>query len=157
MVVVSEVNILEVQRHEEATAANARLGGYKMDTHCPMNEFQCFRVLLEQSDTDRLFLLGQFAGRTTGQTCRIRDVKLSAADLSRVASFTTAGVDLRSHVGLELVLVCRELYDAPLIIIDGNHRAIAHYLAQRRMQSVPAYVCLHRAISQWSYVPSLAR
>jgi hypothetical protein len=154
---VSEVNISEVQRHEEATAANARLGRYEMGIHCPANEFLCFRVLLEQSDTDRLFLLGDFAERTTDRTCRIRDVKLCAADLPRVASFVTARVDLRSQAGLELVLVCRELHKAPLIIIDGNHRAIAHYLTQGSMLSVPAYVCVHQAISQWPFVPNRAR
>lgn len=157
MVIVSEVSISEVQRHEEATAANARLDRYDLNRHCPTSEFRCLRVLLEQSDTDRLFLLGCFVERTTGRTCRIRDVELDPANSHRVASFVNAGVDLRSRAGLELVLVCRELYDAPLVIIDGNHRAIAHYLTQGSMQSVPAYVCVHQAISQWGFVPNLAR
>ena len=37
MIVVGEVDISEVQRHEQATASNVRLGGYNMDRHCPTN------------------------------------------------------------------------------------------------------------------------
>ena len=157
MVILGEVEISEVQRHEEATAANARLGGYGMDAHCPTNDFRCFRVLLEQGDADRLFVLADFSAQTTAQSCRMRDLVPGAVALPRVASFVTAGVDLRSRTGLELVLVCGALHDTPLIVIDGNHRAIHQFLTQGSMQGVRAYACVHRDISQWPFVPRLAR
>ena len=119
MVVVGKVDIAEVQRHERATGANSRLGGYGMDAHCPMSEFRCYRVLLEQGDIDRMFVLQDFAAHTSNRTCRLRDVVPSAADLTRVASFTTACVDLRSHTGLELVLVACELNGSPLLCSHG--------------------------------------
>lgn len=159
MVVVEEVDIATVQRHEETTASNARLGGYHMDRHCPTSEFRCYRVQLERSDEDRLFLLGltEFTNQTRGQSCRLRDVLPTASAIQRVASFSSVAVDLRSRPGLELVLVAAELRNAPLIAIDGNHRAMAQFLTYGTVEGVPALVCAHQAIGQWHFVPPLAR
>lgn len=159
MIVVGEVDIAEVQRHEQATASNARLGGYHMDHHCPTNQFRCYRVQLERQDEDRLFMLGQteFINQTRGQSCRLRDVLPGASATQRVASFIAAGVDLRSRSGLELVLVAAELHGASLVAIDGNHRAMAQYLTHGSAQGVPAFVCVHPAIGEWRFVPPLAR
>src|SRR5581483_12187528 len=93
MIIVGKVDISQVRRHEESTAANARLGGYGMDACCPLSEFQCFRVVLERKDVARLFLLPDFAAQTIGRSCRMRDVVSEASALPRVASFITTGVD----------------------------------------------------------------
>ena len=157
VVVVGEADITEVQRHEQATVANARLGGYGMDAHCPMNEIRCYRVMLESSDLDRLFVLQDFATHTPNRTCRLRDVVPSTASLQRVASFATAGVDLRTHAGLELLLVGIGLDGGSLVAIDGNHRMIAHYLTQGSVDGVPAFIGVHPAMNRWPFVPPLAR
>ena len=159
MIVVGEVDISEVQRHEQATESYARLGGYHMDSHCPTHEFRCYRGQLEQQDDDRVFLLGltEFVNHTRCQSCRLQDVVPAASAIQRVASFSIAGIDLRSRAGLELVLVAAELHGAPLIAIDGNHRAIAQFLARGSVEGVSAFVCVHPAIGQWNYVPPLAR
>ena len=159
MIVVCEVTIADVQHHEQATASNARLGGYHMDRHCPTNQLLCYRVQLERPDEDRLFMLGltEFINQTRGQSCRLRDVLPGASAIQRVASFITAGINLRSRSGLELVLVAAELQCAPLVAIDGNHRAMAQFLAHGSVEGVPAFVCVHPAIGQWPYVPPLAR
>jgi hypothetical protein len=162
MEIVGEVNVLEIQQHEAATEANVRLGGYRMDECCPTSEFKCCRVRLEHGDLDRLFVLGDFAKYTKGKSCRLQDVTQDAEKLEKVASFMhgdgrRGSVDLCSATGLELLIVCRELQDAPLIIYDGCHRAIAQYLKYRSMSGVPAYVCVHPAIDLWGYVPPQAR
>jgi hypothetical protein len=130
-----------------------------MDHHCPTNQLRCFRVQLERQDEDRLFLLGltEFINQTRDQTCRLRDVFSGASAIQRVASIINAGVDLRSRSGLELVLVATEPHGAPLIAIDGNHRAMAQFLAHGSMEGVLAFVCVHPAIGQWHFVPPLAR
>lgn len=76
MVKMEEVDITVVQCHEQATASNARLGGYDMDRHCPPREFRCYRVQLERSDEHQLFLLGltEFINQTRHQSCRLSDV-----------------------------------------------------------------------------------
>ncbi len=159
MIIVGEVDISEIQRHEEATASNVRLGGYHMDRHSPANDFQCFRVLLESQDDDRVFLLSLtvFINQTQGLSGRLRDLVPAALAIEGVSSFTTMGTDLRTRAGWELVFVASELHSAPLVAIDGNHRAIAQYLTYGSMEGVPAYVCVHQAIGQWGYVPQLAR
>ena len=159
MILVGELDMSEVQRHEQATASDVRLGGYHMDCHCPTNEFRCFRVKLERREEDRIFLLGipEFIDSTRGQSCRLRDVVQGASTIERVASFITAGVDLRVRPGSELVLVTAEFQSAALVAIDGNHRAMAHYLAHGSVDGVPAFVCVHSAISRWHFVPPIAR
>ena len=159
MVVFEEVDITTVQRHEQATTSNVRLGGYQMDRHCPTSEFRCYRIQLEQTDEDRLFLLGltEFFDQTRGQSCRLLDVLPAASTIKRVASFCSHVVDLRSRLGLELVLVTTNPHCAPLIAIDGNHRAMAQFLTHGTFESVPAFVCVHPAIGQWHFVPPLAR
>lgn len=157
VVVIGDVELAEVQRHEQATAANARLGGYGMGTHCPLDQIRCNRVVLESGDLDRLFVLQDFAAQTHNKTCRLRDVMPGAVNLNRVASFTTACVDLRTHAGLELVLVSHGWDGTPLIAIDGNHRMIAHYITQCSVDGVPAFVGVHPAMNRWPYIPPLAR
>ena len=159
MVVVEEIEIIAVQRHEAATGSNAKLGGYHMDRHCPTSMFRCYRVHLERHDESRLFLLGltEFATQTKGQSCRLRDVLPTASAIPRVGSFVTSGVDLRSRSGLELVLVTADLHSAPLIAIDGNHRVIAQFLTSGTTEGIPAFVCVHPDIGHWNFVPPLAR
>lgn len=157
MIIVEEVDLFEVQRHELATEANAKIGGYRMDLHCPMHEFRCYRAVLESSDLNRLFVMQDFASLTVDNTCRLRDVMPIAGNLARVKSFTTSNIDLRLRDGLELMLVGSELFGAPLTAIDGNHRMIAQYLTYYNVNGVSAYICIHPAMSLWPYVPPLAR
>jgi hypothetical protein len=159
MTINGKVEVTEVQRHEQATESNVRLGGYHMDRHCPTNEFQCYRVQLAKQDEDRVFLLGltEFINLTQGQSCQLRDVVQAASAIPRVVSFIEAGIDLQSRPGLELVVVARELQSAPLVVIDGNHRAIAQFFSQGSVEGVSAFVCVHPAIGQWPFIPPLAR
>ena len=46
---------------------------------------------------------------------------------------------------------------SPLVIYDGNHRAIAQYFSLGSVQDVPAFVSVHPRVGTWSYVPPLAR
>jgi hypothetical protein len=156
---IKKVDISHAQNHEESTSANVRLGGYKMYEHCPTNEVQCYRVVLEDKDIDRIFLLNEvtFVKLTTGQTFKLSDLTHDAKTLNRVNSFLKDGVDLRSHPGLELILVCEDLDTGSLTTIDGNHRLMAHYLTFGSVQEVPAYVYIHTNMNKWYFIPPLAR
>jgi hypothetical protein len=159
MIVFQEVSLATVQQHELDTNSNVRLGGYHMDRFCPTAEFCCHRVQLQHSDGDRLFLLGisAFISQTQRDSCRLRDLLPTAASIPNVASFVRDGVDLRSQPCLELVLVGAQLQLGHLVAIDGNHRMMAHYLNHASVEGVPAFVCVHKNITQWSYIPTLAR
>jgi hypothetical protein len=75
----------------------------------------------------------------------------------RVARFLQTRIDLRTAASLEIVIVSPDAIDQPLIVADGNHRLIAQYLGFGTVHGIPAYVCIHREIDQWSHVPPLAR
>lgn len=167
MIIKSCVDITEVQQHENLTDANARVGGYGMYTYCPAEGFSFYLGHLEQQDWNRLYLLGEFAKYTDGGTGRVIDIsskKLEASTWGRVASFSQPSensnfkpIDLRSAENLALLIVTPDASSGPLVLIDGNHRAISQYLTYGIVSHVPAFLCVHLNIMQWPYVPGHAR
>lgn len=165
MLDIREANILEIQHLENFTNASVRIGNHCMEDYAPTSEFLFYRVILEKSDTDRMFVLFEtgLTKQTLGQTCRLKDIVSSSENIERVkqaingGNSFSKGVDLKSDPNMELELVASELYNVPLTIIDGNHRAIAHYIIHGSVQGVPAYICVHKNISKWPYIPPGAR
>ena len=158
-------NLSEIRQLEKYTNASVQIGNHCMEDHAPTSEFLYYRVILEQNDIDRIFVLYEpgLANLTLDQTCRLKDIISTACKDKRVeqaisgGSSFPKGINLKSDPNMELELVASELYTAPLIIIDGNHRAIAHYTTYGNLHGVPAYVCIHKNISQWKYIPPLAK
>lgn len=168
MKIIAAVTIEDVQRHLGSSNANVKIGSYGMDLFSPLDEFNCFRVTLNEADIDKLFLLNcGFVQNTTGHTGRVRDIDpnmLSVDSTNRVNSFLVPPtqskkkqIDLRCSPNLSIVLVCANAGYGPWTIIDGNHRAIAHYLKYGGITNIKAYVCVHPQIINWPYVTILAR
>jgi hypothetical protein len=159
MTILETVAIETVQAHEQQTGANVRLGGYHMDVICPTKAFQLFRATLDESDLGRLLLLGipEFAVCTVRGSWRMADLLPNAAIVPRVASFIKDKVELPSRADLALLIVAADAHSGPIIIIDGNHRAMAHYATHKSIQGIPAFVCTHAKIRGWSFVPPSAR
>jgi len=157
MRIIENVAVAVVQGHEEATAANVRLGGYDMPIQ--LDEVRAYRVAVDAEDADRLFLLGLGAlgVGTAGGSFKVADILPRVASLGSVRSLMRAGVDLRTRPDLSLVIVTAGDDRRPLTIIDGNHRAMAQFLTYRTVQDVSAFVCIHPGFAQWSYIPPLAR
>lgn len=157
MHVLKAVDVSDVQAHESATHANVTLGGYNMDRCCPLTEFLAFNVRLETSDIDRLYLLDcGFATYTSGQTCRLRDLLPEAAFHEGVRNvFDKACFPVSPDQAI--LIVSPDEKSRPLTIYDGNHRAMAQFLKQRSVHDILAYVCVHRRISEWGFVPPLGR
>jgi len=156
MVIISNVDIADVQRHELQTEANAKVGGYGMDKYCPVDEFKTYRVQLERQDWERMYLIGEFARFTTGITGRVVDIDtkmLEETTKSRVESFYQppanspfTPIDLRLTADLALVIVSADANSSPLILIDGNHRAIAQYIKFGAVSLIPAFLCQYRPL-----------
>lgn len=159
MTIVEPVTLATVQAHEQATAANVRLGGYHMDLVSATSEFQLFRATLEDVDLGRLFLLGldEFAVCTGGKSCRMPDLLPVAALLPRVAPFIRDRIDLPARPDRALLIVSPDPHAGPLVLTDGNHRAMAYFSMHKSMQGVPAFVCVHPRIRGWNFLPPLAR
>lgn len=151
---IEPVALSDIQSHEEATGANVRLGGYQMP---PAAEFETYRATLELGDAPKLFLLSDFGKHTKASTYRLMDVLLSASDNPRVAPFIRDGRDLRAIPDLAVLVISERRDGRPLIIYDGNHRIIAHWLMHGAVQDIPVFFCVHPAIIQWGHVPRLAR
>lgn len=157
MVILKAVDVSDVQAHEAATHANVTLGGYHMDRCCSLGEFKAFNMKLEASDIDRLFLLNcGFAEYTECQTCRLRDVLPGIESHERVRNVIDKAC-FPVSADQAILIVSADEKCGPLIIYDGNHRAMAQFLMQRTVHDVLAYVCVHRRISEWGYIPPLAR
>jgi len=157
MLILTNVNVSDVQAHEAATHANVTLGGYQMDRCCPLDEFKAFNVRLEASDIDRLFLLNcGFAAFTKGQTCKVADVLPGIVPQERIRNVADKAC-FPVSADQAILIVSADEKCGPLIIYDGNHRAMAQYLMRKTVHDVLAYVCVHRNISEWGFVPPLGR
>jgi hypothetical protein len=157
MKIIELVSLEALQQHEVKTGSNSVLGGYGMDKHCPLTEFELSRVKLESRDVDRMFLLSDFLPHTDNRSGRLTDVRAVARSIEGVASLISAQLDLRLSQHMELVLVSTAAAGAPLTVIDGNHRAIAHYLTHGNMEGVGAFLCVHARVNLWRHLPLLAR
>jgi hypothetical protein len=149
------VDLAVVQEQEGFVDANVRLGGYDMPA---ASSFETYRVVLDEGDLDRLFLLAQFGQHTKGNTARLQDVLPEMVNNERVAKFASQRVDLRTAQNLVPMAVCAGL-DNSFTFIDGNHRCIAQYLVWSTFEDVPVYVAVHPRIHHdWGgWTPSLAR
>jgi|GEM_PF-5789963 len=121
------------------------------------------RVLLEPEDADRLVMWFEFKKYTPGESCRVVDVSeaLLAQDVrgqKRVKSHMDGDsargflpTDLRAARELELVAVSTGSPSDFLLLIDGNHRAIAQQLKAYGFAGVPAFVVSHPDMWRWPY------
>lgn len=156
MKIIERIELPLIRRHERQTKANVTLGGYKMDICCPVAEFKLMRCVLELDDIHRLFVLAEFSKHTNGE-CMVKAATAETIGNPRVASFAKDMVDLRKTAGLDLLIVSADASRSPLLIIDGNHRAIWQYLTYQSIHGVPAFVCSHPRINDWGYVPKVAK
>jgi hypothetical protein len=160
MRIIESVDLDTLQVHEKATNCNVKLGSYKMDQICPIAEFQINWVLLDDSELERIFLLGEFGKMTHNKTNRLIDVMDLLPDdtTKRIDErILSRNLDIRLQRNESLMIVATNIEDGPLTIIDGNHRAMNHFKKHNNIQDVPAYVCVHPNISRWPFVPRLAR
>jgi hypothetical protein len=157
-IIDNDLDICVLRQHEKNTQSNVTLGSYHLDKHCPLEEFAIHRVRLEADDCNRLFMLGEFAKYSKDRSGRLHDVQtLDERAEKKIASLIASSVDLRSRDNLELVIVSADAQTGSLVIIDGNHRAIAQYRIFGHTVDVPSFVCIHPNVNQWPFVPLLAR
>ncbi|MCI5222273.1 MAG: hypothetical protein D3924_06265, partial [Candidatus Electrothrix sp. AR4] len=163
MKIFQPISLAEIQEHEQRCDTSVLLGSHGMDQYCLLDEFRLYKAVLEPEDTDGIYLIdGEFVDWTSGKTGRVQDVeyeKIPEPTRKRIESFIDPSeqsgkrpVDLRFLPQFAITVVCAHL-DGPWIIIDGNHRAIAHYQMYGSLTAVPAYVCVHSGIGYWRYIP----
>jgi hypothetical protein len=151
---LERVDLSVVQERERSTQANIRVGGY----HLPApTEFLTHRGFLEDSDLDRLFAIPEMGKNTHGNSCLIKDVHVTATSDPRVLQFMAPAIDLRSAANLEVLLFTVDPETWPLVVGDGNHRLMAHFLSHKTIADVPAFVCSHPSVAIWGFSPMGAR
>ena len=152
------VKLASVIAHEHATYANVRLGGYWMNLLAPLDEMSCHYVTLDHLDAQRMFLLQDFRFCTTNISCRVTDLlpEGQAVAMEAAPHLPDNQLDLRKQRGLELLLVGLS-FDSPLLVIDGNHRTMAHWYRHGSLEGVNAYLGLHPRIIDWEFIPPLFR
>lgn len=157
---IDPITIDYLRTHEQATNANVRLGGYKMDEQFPTAEIKCYRVELDGNDLERLFVLWDFAAATEHKSCRLVDVLQTqghATAMENVPQNTENDLNLATSDCIEPILMTTDLATGSLTITDGNHRMMAHYLGRSSVDGVCAYVAVHPMMNQWGCIPLPAR
>jgi hypothetical protein len=129
------------------------------------NEYQGFRVSLDDGDVNRLVLWRGFAFQTHHRSCKLMDIftpidSLDSAIQRRVRPFIEGvpasgkgPLDLRTTANMAIVMVSNDFEGNILYIIDGNHRSIAQYLTNKGFKDIPAFVCIHPRMWEWKYGP----
>lgn len=124
---------------------------------CQPKEFVVSSVLLEHSDIDRIFLLGSYSKYTKNGSCKLTETLAAIHDDPKVQGFISDVIDLTVNPELAIIIVTTEAECGALVITDGNHRAIAHYLQNQTIDGVPAFVCANPCIGQWEFIPEGAK
>jgi hypothetical protein len=127
-------------------------------------ECHAHRAHLDHDDIDRIFLWWQFSKHSRDETSKLTSVLPKTALEPRVQSFILGDpsrnlkpLDLQTAVGFELVLLTTNLPTGPLYLIDGNHRAVAHFLQGRSFMNVAAFVLSEPRLLEWANVPDYVR
>lgn len=135
---------------------------------CSTNEFLCYKVKVQESDFNKLYLVGNFHNVTSG-TCKLKDVDADAVQNQeaegrsmRLESLMNGGqkfqngISLLYNNGFEPVLVGND-FNGKLLFTDGSHRAIAHFIQHGNLNDIEVYVCIHPNIVNYSFYKHVAK
>lgn len=125
----------------------------------PPHEHKVFRVILDTCDASRLWLWQDTDGRRKVSVTEANKWTAPANErIRRVTCGDTAAgwkpLDLLKSAGFELVLASTSIDSDCLNILDGNHRAIAHWLTKGDFDGIHAYLCVHPKIAPWKSAAS---
>jgi hypothetical protein len=150
---INNIDISEVQSHLQRMGSAVELPYSVID-------YSACLVSLDDDDVRNLVLWFEFEKHTANSTCNVVDSLPQAAANERISRFIKGDsqqqlppLDLRTSVAMEPVIVARALHSDFLYIIDGNHRVVAQQITGKGFRNAKAYVCMHREIDNWEYVP----
>ena len=135
-------------------------------THCtiqdysPLNESQCYKIVLTEADISRIFLCQapNIIDHTKNRSSRLQDTMESAKEVIKErAPDTNSILDLRASDHLSPIFITPNLDMANLVAIDGNHRLMAHFLAYRNIDGVHAYAYVHPNTTKFPWYPDNAK
>lgn len=158
MKIIETVDHLTVKEHETSLNSNVGLDNNYIPDHCPLDEIQCYRVKLEESDINRVFILwdGTFSDMTDNNTFKLADVNMNALKRPSTHHFFNKQLDLGVNPELAIVFFAQNL-GSPLVATDGNHRLMAHFLINKNVADIPAFLYTHENIINWRHFPPLAK
>jgi hypothetical protein len=156
---IIQIEYEKLKKFEHKIDGNVKIGGYDMDKICPVSEGKCYKVTLEDSDLDRVYLLRDptFTNLTKNRDYRFSDLQDVAREEARVKHLLEKNIDLSVNSDWAPVFVCPDIGNGALIAIDGNHRLMAHFLLRGSIANLMAYVYVHENILQWGFIPKAAR
>lgn len=158
---ILNIELSLIQNNEEFNDSNIRLDRYEIPNFCPSTEVECYQVILEKGDLERIFILFEsgFNNLTNNNTFRLSDlIPDEAQKKSRVLSFLDdRDFDLCSRPERTIILFGTNLETSSLTAMDGNHRLMAHFINNNNIDGVPAFIYIHRKINKFIFTPPLAR
>ncbi|WP_259016710.1 hypothetical protein [Emticicia fluvialis] len=156
---ITKVSLSIIQEHEVSCNSSITLNNHNLPDFCPINEVKCYRVLLEEDDINRIYLLWEagFNNLTKNNSFKLADLTVDAQELVRVKSFLDNRIDLRTYANLEVILFGQNLEESSLTATDGNHRLMSQFLSYKSIAEVPAYIYTHEKINNWNFIPPVAR
>jgi hypothetical protein len=155
---VNQIEYNKLREFEDKIGGNVKVGGYKMDEICPVAEGLCYQIKLEESDTGRLFLLGEatFTHLTPTKDYLLTNISDDVKEMKRVKYWIDQKLDLRESPEWSPIFVAKDI-ESPIVTIDGNHRLMAHFNQHRTIEGLHGYLFIHQNIQKWGCIPKGAK
>jgi|TARA_R110002124_G_scaffold153408_2_gene320468 hypothetical protein len=144
---------------ELGISANLQTTEENLQKLCPLGEVECFKLVLEESDIQRVFLCTapDFATYTKNQSFRLIDTCEAARNDPTVSCLLSKNVDLSKSNKWAPVFISPNYDKGSLVAFDGNHRLMAHFLMHEGTKGVQAFLLVHQNTIDWPWFPDNAK
>jgi len=152
MELIKSITISEIRSFEEKINGNVRIGGYDMEQIAPIEEGKLSQIALSNEDLNRLYLLKE---PTFKDFTKTGDYKLEniipevCREKQRVKYWIDQNIDLSINNDWAPVLISNSFESGKIVIIDGNHRATAHFIQHKSINGAFAYLFEHHNVYNW--------
>lgn len=126
---------------------------------CPLNEVECFKLVLEEADIKRVFFCTapDFATYTENHSFRLEDTCEAGRNDPTVSCLLEKHIDLSKSDNWAPVFITPNLKTASLVALDGNHRLMAHFLMHKSTNGLQAFAFVHQNSIDWPWFPDNAK
>ena len=123
-----------------------------MERIAPIKEGKLSQISLSKDDLSRLYLLKE---PTFKDFTRTGDFKIEniipdvCCEKQRVKYWIDRNIDLSINDDWAPVIITNSFDSGKIVIIDGNHRATAHFIQHKSIDGVYAYLFEHPNVNNW--------
>ena len=155
---IEKIDYKVLRDFELGVNANLQTTQEHLQRLCPLNEVECFKLVLEESDIHRIFFCTapDFATYTQNHSFRLEDTCEAARIDPIVSCLLEKNIDLSNSDHWAPVFISPKIAGS-LVALDGNHRLMAHFLMHKSTKGLHAFLFVHQNTINWPWFPNNAK